>query len=233
MSGCKRLMLLWVRFVWDCRKKMDNRPVTIQADRTRLVAPIVKAYLELADKAHFQGQYFTATWDGETQMLSLLQSNQLKLLARWDEQQWQPLPIPLKNPSQPNLSEADVVHFQGLEPRIQGRLRQRRDNYRAWYESARSRVLAAQSLESEEAIDWAIAASVAYESSDPKDIRRVLAQSDLLNVWREEMSVEVFRQRAGEYLEGRQEAVLRQEAGGRGQEVGEVLRQELGADFSR
>ena len=119
---------------------------------------------------------------------------------------------------------------------------QRRDNYRAWYESARSRVLAAQSLESEEAIDWAIAASVAHESSDPKDIRRVLAQSDLLKCLARGdacggVSAEgggVFGGEAGgsfkaggrgDFEGRRQERILRQEAGGRGQEVDDERRE--------
>ena len=151
-------------------------------------------------------------------MLSLLQNNQLKLLARWDEQQWQPLPIPLKDPNQPNLSEADVAHFQGMEPRIQSRLSQQLDHYRAWYESARSQVLATQTLDSEEAIDREISVSVAQESSDPNDIGRVLSQSHLLKIWREEMPAEVFQQRAGGVFG--EEAGGSFKAGGRGQKAG-------------
>ena len=197
-------------------QKADNRPATIQAARTQIVSPIIKAYLDLAEKTHFQGKYYTATWDGETQMLSLLQSNQLKLLARWENQRWQPLPIPLKDPNQPNLSKVDVAHFQGLEPRIQERLSQRLDNYRAWYESARSQVLATQTLDSEEAIDREISLTVAQESGDLADVRKVLAHSVLLRTWREEMPAQSFQQKSAGYIESVCRGV--EETGGRGQE---------------
>ena len=95
--GGIRLLLLLVKYVRNYLKKQTIDLLTVQAARLKSgLHRLLKPIWILAEKTHFQGKYYTATWDGETQMLSLLQSNQLKLLARWEGQQWQPLPIPLK-----------------------------------------------------------------------------------------------------------------------------------------
>ena len=93
---------------------------------------------------------------------------------------------------------------------------QQQHNYQAWYESARSQVLATQALDSEEAIDREISVSVAQESGDLADVRRVLAHSVLLKTWREEMPAQSFQQKSAGYIESVCRGV--EEIGGRGQE---------------
>ena len=178
----------------------ESAPAQLQAQRTQTLSPIVKAYLDLAETHHCQGKQYTATWDDNNQMLSLLKGNQLKLLARLEATHWQAIAIPLADPSQANLSLADVEHFQALAPRIEAKLAARRDNYRAWYESAQAQVLLHNGHHSLEQIDQAISLSVAQETQDLADVGKVLSQSDLIRQWRQELPASLFQQRATDYI---------------------------------
>ena len=90
----------------------------LQAERTIKLAPIVKSYLELVETDHCQGRKYTATWDQENRLLSLVSDNQLKMLAQHEGGQWRSLPVPLTRPNQPSLTQGDLEHFETIEPRI-------------------------------------------------------------------------------------------------------------------
>jgi hypothetical protein len=154
----------------------------------------------LAETHHHQSQKYAATWDEGSRTLSLVGDNQLKMLARQDGFQWQSLPVPLAEPTQPNLTEADVQHFQALAPRIQAELEERRQDYRAWYEYVREQVVANNGHHSPQEIDRAIAVSILEETGDSRDVARVLSQGDRVRAWRGELSQGEFRDRVRDYV---------------------------------
>ena len=185
-------------------------PQQLQAQRTEEIAPTVKAYLDLTESHHYQGEKYVATWDEGSRTLSLVGDNQLKLLARQEGLRWQPLPIPLTEPSQPNLTDADVQHFQALAPRIEAKLEERRQDYRAWYESAKEQVMAGNGHHSLAEIERALALAVLAETGDSGDVARVLSQGDVLRQWRGELSEGEFQVRAREYLRGMCEIAVKE-----------------------
>jgi hypothetical protein len=199
-------------------------PQQLQAERTQAIAPTVKAYLDLAETHHHQGQQYVATWDSGSRTLSLVGDNQLKMLARQDDSQWQSLPVPLAEPAQPNLTDEDVSHFQALAPRIQAELEERRQDYRAWYESLREQVMVGNGHHSPEEIDQAIAVSVLDETGDARDIGRVLSQCDRLRGWRGELPEPEFRERAREYVRAVYDSLVQEASERKVKEVEDLVR---------
>ena len=104
-----------------------------QAQRTVTVAKILCDFLNCKETSHYSGERYTATWDKTSKTLSLVSNskNQLLMLAQYDQGSWKPLPVPLTDNS-PNLTDADLNHFEYLAPKIQKTLQKRSQQDRQW-----------------------------------------------------------------------------------------------------
>ncbi|NJO94230.1 MAG: hypothetical protein HC820_07545 [Hydrococcus sp. RM1_1_31] len=180
-------------------------PSQIQLERTKAVAPIVKDYLDLANTHHHSGSVHTATWDKNSQILSLVdnRSLSLKLLAKWENHQWTALPIPLTDSKSPNLTEADVTHFQSLVPKIEASWEKKRAQYRSWYTSSAFEILSSVkgSQPTPEQLDLAIALSILSESDDRNDVSKVLSQSDTVLAMKTTLPPTEYQTQMTEYIE--------------------------------
>jgi hypothetical protein len=186
-------------------QETSSTPIEIQLSRTKTIAPIVKDYLDLANTHHHSGSIHTATWDKSSQFLSLVdnRTNCLKLLAKWENNRWSALPVPLTDSKTPNLTEADVTHFQSLVPKIEASWDKRRAQYRTWYNSSAFEILSSVkgSQPSPEQLDLAIAISVLSSSHDHNDVGRVLSQSDTVLAMKATLSKEEFEPQMTEYID--------------------------------
>jgi hypothetical protein len=187
-------------------KETSSTPIEIQLSRTKIIAPIVKDYLDLANTHHHSGSIHTATWDKNSQILSLVdnRTNCLKLLAKWDSERWSALPVPLADSKSPNLTEADVTHFQSLVPKIEASWDKRRAQYRTWYNSSAFEILSSvkSSQPSPEQLDLAIAISVLTSSQDHNDVGKVLSQSDTVLAMKATLSPAEYQTQMTEYIKG-------------------------------
>jgi hypothetical protein len=186
-------------------QETSSTPIEIQLSRTKIIAPIVKDYLDLADTPHHSGSIHTATWDKNSQILSLVdnRTNSLKLLAKWDKDRWSALPVPLTDPQSPNLTEADLTHFQSLVPKIEANWDKRRAQYRTWYNKSAFEILSSVkgSQPSPEQLDLAIAISVFTSSHDYNDVGKVLSQSDTVLAMKATLSLAEYQTQMTEYIE--------------------------------
>jgi hypothetical protein len=92
----------------------------IQSDRTLRVAPIVTRLLEYSNTSEYKGATYSATYDSEQHLLSLVdsQTHQLKMMASDQEGTWRSLPVPCPDGS-PVLSQQDLDFFTTkLEPKL-------------------------------------------------------------------------------------------------------------------
>jgi hypothetical protein len=185
-------------------QETSSTPIEIQLERTKTIAPIVKDYLDLANTHHHSGSIHTATWDKNSQILSLVdnRTNSLKLLAKLENNQWTALPVPLTDPQSPNLTDADVTHFQSLVPKLEANWDTRRAQYRTWYNKSASEILDSRSDSQPlpEQLDLAIAISVLSSSHDYNDVGKVLSQSDTVLAMKATLSKEEYQTQMTEYL---------------------------------
>jgi hypothetical protein len=124
-------------------------------------------------------------------------------LAKWERDQWIPLPVPLTDPTSPNLTETDVQHFERLIPKLEAGWEKSRAKYRAIYESAQERILSSLIGKTPTAsqLDLAIAISILASSDDNSEVGKVLTQSDTVLHWKATLPLQEYQALTNEYIE--------------------------------
>ena len=102
---------------------MNDKELQIHRERTCLVAHIISAYLHVHDSPHIDAEYSTATWDGNTLTLSLMdkESGLPKMIALYQPETDKYIPLDIPEGS-PGLSQLDVNNFQNLVPEIEKKI---------------------------------------------------------------------------------------------------------------
>jgi hypothetical protein len=182
-----------------------SNPELLQNERTLIVLPIIKSFLDLKESEHFQGEVFIATHNHESGILTLkdTQSQVTLATAQLKDGQVIPLPVSLTDPSQPNLTPDIVNHFtQAITPKVQREYDRRKQFYAQRYSSIQDNLLAVTHYQpTPQELDRAVAIAILLETGNPKEAARTVAQGKTIQDWKAQLGGKEFTQKLYDYTQ--------------------------------